>query len=109
LSKRFKREIRVLLILQDKLLDKDIVLYAIVRGVKGLEHIGLKIGSANEILNQVLKDKLMEEVRFVINVNSVEEEVKRFNIEFLKDRLREYSLILRKIHEELVNLITSNT
>jgi|Deesub1362A_J573_1020465.scaffolds.fasta_scaffold39175_2 hypothetical protein len=62
-----KREIRILLVHESKC---GFSLYAIIRGIKGIEHLALVRGGFNEALEDARIKDLLDEVRHVINLDS---------------------------------------
>ncbi len=107
-----KDEVRVLLILKFYLGKQEAVLYAVIRGVKGLEDLGLRFNDLSNVINELRQNPRYSEVRLWIEVgigecNSIRSKIS----DRLKPRVIE-SLInncmfLEKLANELVKLITS--
>jgi|GEM_PF-926013 hypothetical protein len=58
-----KDEVRVLIV---HYLSSDLLIYLVLRGVKGVEHLGLINGSFNDLINYLSSTNLMDEVRYIV-------------------------------------------
>ncbi len=108
---RVKPETRILLITSRDLGQVRLTLFAIIRGVKGIEHIGLRLLDKEEVIKSLSKDPLLSEVRFIIDVDELSKNdkiLKTVSDQRIKDTLRSTLHILNVVINELVNLITSH-
>ena len=58
-----KDEVRVLIV---HYLSKDLLIYLVLRGVKGVEHLGLVNGGINDLINYLSSTNLIDEVRYIV-------------------------------------------
>lgn len=105
---KFKKEVRFLILRELTINGKNFTLYLVVRGIKGVEHLGFLHGRKDEVLKILSSSKLMNEVKVVLNVRDLNNE----KLSFLNDNeLISYLLRLKpfidSLSDELVKLITS--
>jgi len=108
---RVKRETRILFITSRSADQIKLTLFAIIRGVMGIEHVMLKLLSKEEAIKLLSKDPLLSEVRFIIDMdNSLRssEALKMIRDHRVKYVVENTVRILNVIMNELVNLITSH-
>ncbi len=107
-----KDEVRSLLILKFYLGKQEAVLYAVIRGIKGLEDLGLRLSNVGSVINELRSNPRYSEVRLWIEIGIGE----CGNIEGkVNDRLKpkviesliNSCLFLERLANELVKLITS--
>jgi len=108
---RVKRETRILFVTSRDVGQVKLTLFAIIRGIMGIEHIMLKLLSKEEAIKLLSKDPLLSEVRFIIDMDdpsSSNEVLKMLGDHRIKYVMENTTHILNVIMEELVNLITSH-
>ncbi|OYT49114.1 MAG: hypothetical protein B6U85_00130 [Desulfurococcales archaeon ex4484_42] len=108
---RVKRETRILFVTSRDVGQVKLTLFAIIRGIMGIEHIMLKLLSKEEAIKLLSKDPLLSEVRFIIDMDdpsSSNEVLKMLGDHRIKYVMENTIHILNVIMEELVNLITSH-
>jgi len=106
-----KRETRILFITSRSVGQVRLTLFAIIRGVMGIEHVILKLLSKEEAIKLLSKDPLLSEVRFVIDMDDPSrsgEVLKMLDNHRVKYVMENTAHILNAIMDELVNLITSH-
>jgi len=64
-----KNETRVLFIYSVKTGKIDLRLYAVIRGDKGLEHLGVISGGIDEVIENARKRGILDEVRFIVDLD----------------------------------------
>jgi len=104
-----KREIRVLLIKSFKIKSWNAVIYIIIRGVLGIEHVGLRLFKRkNEIISELKAKHLLDEVRITIDLDKSDLNNVLINNKLLRDTLINTVNIINNLIKELNKLITSN-
>ena len=108
---RVKRETRILFVASRDVDQVKLTLFAIIRGVMGIEHVMLKLLGKEEAIKLLSKDPLLSEVRFIIDMDDPSrssEVLKTLDDHRVKYVIENTVHILNAIMDELVNLITSH-
>ncbi len=105
---KLKSEARFLILHKITVKNRSFVLYLIVRGIKGIEHLGFIEGTEDDVIRELIASKLMEEIKIILKSRDLDEHKLR-NIK--SKELTKYLLDLRHfidiLAKELVKLITS--
>lgn len=99
-----KNETRVLFIYSVKTGRTNLRLYAVIRGDKGLEHLGIISGGINEAIENARERGILDEVRYIVDLDSttsVGTHASNIRQEWINDILR----ILTILEKEIVRLI----
>ncbi len=97
-----KDEIRILLLKELKCNNIIETFYCIIRGFKGIEHLGLVKGDVNSVKTSPTLRNLMGEVRHVVNLDIGEDKLERApglkeNLPFIEEVIKvSYKLICRR-------------
>ncbi len=105
-----KTESRILIMKEFKdCLGRNLTLYAIVRGEKGIEHLGLTDGSSNTTMRYLHLSRLIDEVRLIINLNEPCEHKLQGLPYAVKLRVKESLKLLNALSKEVNRLICTDT
>ena len=68
-----KNETRVLFIysMKSSKINTKLKFYAIIRGNKGLEHLGIVVNDVEDIIESLRRKGVLDEVRVIVNLDSV--------------------------------------
>jgi len=108
-----KSEVRFMLLLEFTLANGlKAVLYAVVRGVKGFEDLGLRFGDLGSVTEWLRSNPRFREVRFWVNLSGrdcrdLPELISERLLPSTEGVLINSCLFMRRLVSELVKLITS--
>jgi len=99
-----KHETRVLFIYSIKSCKNSLRLYAVIRGDKGLEHLGIISGGVGEVVENARKRGILDEVRYIVDLDDA------VSVSALAESVRQewidsISRILAVLEREIVRLI----
>lgn len=110
-----KEEVRILII--DKVLH-NFSIYIILRGIKGMEHLGLVKGDVEDVIIHLKRIRLLDEIRYVVlydgrilevkDGNLISSQVSGEELKFIINLTSIYGEIIKVIEQELKTLIHSN-
>jgi len=102
---RIKSEARILV---TEYFDSNAILYAVLRGIKGIEHVGLVGGDTRSLKDELRKSHLLDEIRYIILPDGSVVEVHGSNLrEVLDDGVRRYLVSIANEVKEMLNMIRS--
>jgi len=105
-----KTESRILIMKEfEDCLGRNLTLYAIVRGEKGIEHLGLTDGHSDAVVRYLRSSKLIEEVRLIINYKEPHERVLQGLPHTARLRVEEGLRFLEVLSKEVNRLICADT
>ncbi len=82
--------------------------YVIMRGEKGIEHLGISDGDGSTVVKYLRASRLIDEVRIFINLNEFyDRELQRFP-EAVKRKVQESLKLLNALTEEVNRLICAD-
>ncbi|MCD6428585.1 MAG: hypothetical protein J7L12_03090 [Desulfurococcales archaeon] len=99
-----KNETRVLFIYSVKTGKINLSLYAVIRGDKGLEHLGIVSGGISRVVENARERGILDEVRYIVdldNTTSIRMHASNIRQEWISDILK----ILTVLEKEIVRLI----
>ncbi len=106
-----KSEVRILLSKEftPTCLNDKMTLYLIIRGVKGIEHVGLLRGGFKELLNKLRESKVLDEVRIILSNDFTPETSGTEGDADISKAIANGHLIMGKLIEEINKLICRNS
>ena len=98
-----KSESRVLVLQEfEDCRGHKLTLYAIVRGEKGIEHLGMIDGHGNAVARYLSTSRLIDEVRLTVNLsescNHVLQKIPDAAKQKIKESLRLLALLIREVN-----------
>lgn len=104
-----KTESRILIMKEfEDCLGRNLTLYAIVRGEKGIEHLGLTDGRSNAAVRYLHSLRLIDEVRLIINLNEPYEHELQGLPYAVRLRVEESLKLLNALSKEVDRLICAD-
>ncbi len=105
-----KTESRILIMKEfEDCLGRSLTLYVVVRGEKGIEHLGLIDGRDNAAVRYLHSSRLIDEVRLIINLNEPYEHELQGLPHTVRLRVEESLKLLNALSKEVNRLICADT